>query len=307
MKYDNVIVFGPTGDVGGAVAQEASRRGAKVWLAMRRIDAPITAISSEEERGGGFQRVEADLSDPKSVQKAVEESKATAAFVYRVHTGDGLESSFKAMQSAGIEYVVFLSSFNVRPDHDLRRITTDDFIAFVHAQVEIKLEDLNISHTALRPGMFASKPFKQDLDTTKTPWEASVLFEEILEDSISPADIGRVGGAVLVDRPSTLPKEAIYLCGPQLSRLDQLWETVRKTLGRDIKIVHPSLEEKVAELIQKGFPAPVAKNLVQGMAQRRQTSPFPEPFYSEAVGNIEKYSGRKPISLADYVASQYGN
>ncbi|KAK6205763.1 hypothetical protein LQW54_008247 [Pestalotiopsis sp. IQ-011] len=251
MKYDNVIVFGPSGNVGGAVAQEASRRGTKVWLAMRRIDAPITAISSEEERGGGFQRVEADL------------------------------------------------------NQDLRRITTDDFIAFVHAQVEIKLEDLNISHTALRPGMFASKPFKQDLDTTKTPWEASVLFGEILEDSISPADIGRVGGAVLVDRPSTSSKKAIYLCGPQLSRLDQLWETVRKTLGREIKTVHPSLEEKIAELVQKGFPVPLAKNLVQGMAQRRQTSPFPEPFYSEAVGNIEKYSGRKPTSLADYVASQY--
>ncbi|ETS84120.1 hypothetical protein PFICI_02145 [Pestalotiopsis fici W106-1] len=267
LKYDNVIVFGPTGDVGGVVAQEASRRGARVWLAMRRINATITAISEQDEK---------------------------------------TENSIASRQIFLIQkYVVFLSSFNVKPEQDLRRITTDDFIAHVHAQVEIKLEDLNISHVALRPGMFASKPFKQDLDTTKTPWEASVTYGDILEDSVSPADVGRVGGAVLVERPSISSKEAIYLCGPQLLTLNQLWETVIGTSGREIKIVRPTLEEKIAELTGKGFPAPLAKNLVQGMAQRRHVSLYPEPFYTQAVENIAKYSGGKPTSFADYVASQY--
>jgi NAD(P)-dependent dehydrogenase (short-subunit alcohol dehydrogenase family) len=73
-----VIVFGPTGAVGRAVAIEASKRGAKVWLAMRTTDKAINGINREDEERGAFQRVQADLFDPESVVKAVKESGAKA-------------------------------------------------------------------------------------------------------------------------------------------------------------------------------------------------------------------------------------
>jgi short-subunit dehydrogenase len=67
VKYDNVIVFGPTGAVGGQLALEASKRDAKVWLAMRSPEKFIEGISKDEEQQGSFERIQADLSDPDSV------------------------------------------------------------------------------------------------------------------------------------------------------------------------------------------------------------------------------------------------
>lgn len=303
IKYDNVIVFGPTGAVGGAVALEASKRGAKVWLAMRSPDKVIDGISEDEEQQGTFERIQADLSDPDSVARAVEKSGAKAAFVYRVMTPDHLKSSLVAMKSAGIEYVVFLSSLYVWEGQALRDIPASDFISYMHAQIEINLEDVGIAHTALRPGAFASKPFHQDLDTSKTPWEAQVLHGDITDDLISPMDVGRVGGAVLVERPSASAKQAIYLCGPQLMTRDEQWETVKQVTGREIVVAHLSRDEKVEQLKALELPPPLVVDLIKGADERGETKIYPEPLYSQGLGNIKKYSGYEPTEFADYVAT----
>ena len=165
-RYEDVIVFGPTGAVGGAVASEAGKR-----LAMRDINKPIDAITSDQERDGNFTRVHADLSDPESVKQAVQRSGAKAAYVYLVFVPGGLKGALQAMKDAGIEYVVFLSSFTIKKNTDVRDIAPEAFIAYAHAQAEAVLEDIGMAHTALRPGSFASNPFKMSMDKSKTPHE----------------------------------------------------------------------------------------------------------------------------------------
>ncbi|KAJ4113590.1 hypothetical protein NW765_011195 [Fusarium oxysporum] len=78
MSSVKAIIFGATGAVGRAAVLEAQSRGAQVTLAMRNTKKPIPGFTPELEKKLSFTLVQADLSDPKSVQLAVSESGATA-------------------------------------------------------------------------------------------------------------------------------------------------------------------------------------------------------------------------------------
>lgn len=304
LQYNNVVVFGPTGQVGGAAALEANRRGATVHLAMRDPTKPIPAISASEEQSGSFHRIKADLTDPLSVKAAIESSGAKAAFIYHVPSGDGLRSSLKAMKDAGVEYIVFLSSFSIEPHHEIRKIPAEELIPFFHAQIEVALEDLEIPFVALRPAQFATNLVGMGLDRSVTPWEAKVLHGDSVGDCISPVDIGRVAGAVLVEKPSKAHKEVIYLCGPKLRSTDEQWDVIKRVSGRDIKVVHQNPEEYANFLKAKGFPPPIVAYLIANTGKERLEKMYHEPLYSDAVANIKKYSDYEPTTFEEFMATQ---
>src|SRR5690349_22698022 len=140
---DPVIVFGPTGQVGSVAALTASSLGTTVWLAMRNTSKPIPGLSQSSEKEGQFQRVYADLEKPSTVSQAVHTAGAKRAFIYLVHHAvDHLAGAIKAMKDAGVDFVVFLSSFTIYTTQALRDIDKDDLLPYVHAQVEANLEDV---------------------------------------------------------------------------------------------------------------------------------------------------------------------
>lgn len=304
-KYDKVIIFGPTGDVGSATALEASKRGAKVWLAMRDTEKSIRGIDPEQEQQGLFTRVKADLADPASVKAAVEKSGAKAAYMYLVFTPAGLKATIEAMKEAGIEYVVFLSSFTIGRK-DARQVTmADDIIAFGHAQVEVAIEDSGMALTTLRPGFFASNSLRQNLDRSTNPWQATLLRNAARWDNISPLDMGRVAGTVLVNRPSTSATEVIPLFGPQLLSQDEMWDAIQKAANREIRLIYLSPDEYKAYMVKKGMPPVVVELLVKQLQEITGDEKYPEGTHSEGVASIEKYSGYKPQSFSEYLADQF--
>ncbi|KAF5556445.1 hypothetical protein FPHYL_7946 [Fusarium phyllophilum] len=114
MSSVKAIIFGATGAVGRAAALEAQYHGAQVTLAMRNTKKLIPGFTPDLEKKLGFTRVQADLSDPKSIERAVSESGATAAFSYILFEAeDGLLETYNAMKRAGITHVVLLSSFSL--------------------------------------------------------------------------------------------------------------------------------------------------------------------------------------------------
>ena len=154
---DPVIVFGTTGQVGSVAALTASSLGATVWLAMRNTSKSIPGLSQSSEKESRFQRVYADLEKPSTVSQAIHTSGAKRAFIYLVHhAADHLAGAIKAMKDAGVEFVVFLSSFTIYTTQALRDIDQDDLLPYVHAQVEANLEDVfgADAHVAVRPGCF---------------------------------------------------------------------------------------------------------------------------------------------------------
>ncbi|KAL6355239.1 hypothetical protein LRP88_11488 [Fusarium phalaenopsidis] len=134
-----VIIFGASGAVARAAAFEAQKRGATVFLAMRDTNKAIPGLTPEIEQERGFKRVKADLSDPKSVQDAISQSGATAAFTYIVHAvQDGLRATFDAMKKAGISHVLRFHSCGPRQEAEgvkkgevklLRLEAVSDYIA----------------------------------------------------------------------------------------------------------------------------------------------------------------------------------
>lgn len=302
-KYDNVIVFGPTGTVGGLVALEASKRGAQVWLAMRDPSKTIEEIPSDVEKSGKFTRIQADLTDAASMTKAVKESGAKAAYVYLVWTGDFLRAAFQALRDAGVEHVVFLSSFTIRPGDDIRKFPKDATIPWSHAQVEVAAEDVGFPYfTTLRPGRFASNHLKLSLDKTVNPPRARFIHGDSYEDNVVPEDIGAVGGAVLVERPSD-GKEVIFLLGPDLLTTEEAWATIKRVTGRDDIDTTPSpVQEWIENGIKRGMPPDVAKNIAQNWEDfRGREAAAPEALQAEGVSNIRKYAGREPTKFADYI------
>jgi hypothetical protein len=174
----NVIVFGASGAVGCAASREAHRRGASVWLAMRDTSKSISGLDSSEP---GYTRIQADLSDPLSVARAIQQSSATVAFVYTIFASqDHMASTFATLKSAGIVYVVLLSSFSVRgAAHEAANM--GNFIARVHAKAEVALGEAKIAFAAIRPAYFNSNVFWNREDIKNG--EAGLLYPEVRFDA----------------------------------------------------------------------------------------------------------------------------
>ena len=132
----SVILFGPTGSVGSIAARTAEEHGATVWLAMRDTSKVVPGLSAEQEKHGRYERVYADLDKPGTLFAAVQTSGAKRAFIYRAPgSPDHMKSALQALRSAGIEFIVFLSSFTVNTEP--RDIAPSEIIPYNHAQIEV--------------------------------------------------------------------------------------------------------------------------------------------------------------------------
>ncbi|KAL1797796.1 hypothetical protein ACET3X_004402 [Alternaria dauci] len=295
-----VLVFGPTGGVGGAAAIEAHRRGAKVYLAMRDTKKALKAI---EEEGNNYVRVEADLAKPETIKHAVETSGAKTAFVYVVHeVQDGMRSSFEALKESGITYVVLLSSFKVS-DPLSSDANKKDKIAAFHAAAEGALRETGMSYTAVRPGWFNTNIMWNLGDIKKG--EVELLYPNVVYDYLAPSDIGTVCGALLV--VAGFQKEAgqsIYLCGPKIMSQREGFGVMGRALGKEIKIKEID-EERYFEKF--GYiPRPILDTLVQGMRESNAGSDAYSAIYDKAVENLGKYMEREPTRFEEWVKENQG-
>jgi uncharacterized protein YbjT (DUF2867 family) len=302
MAPRQVIVFGPTGAVGSATARTAQELGAKVVLAMRDTNKPVPGLDAEKENASGFERVYADLTKPDTVRDAVNKFKATYAFIYLAHgMPDYMRSTIEALKSAGIELVVFLSSFTIQGNPE--SIPPSEVIPYLHAQVEINLREVfgADGFVAARPGSFASnlRQYKPGLERG----EVKVFMADATVDCIVPEDIGAVCGTVLAKGP--LDKErAIYLYGPKLLSQREAVRIVAKALGKDPGIRAATEQDAYKMFIEeRGVPLPIAKYMI---SRASKTVPghlqvFGYPVTEEQLLNVQKYSGRKATSFEDWV------
>jgi uncharacterized protein YbjT (DUF2867 family) len=301
MASRKVIVFGPTGAVGSAAARTAQELGAKVVLAMRDTKKPIPGLNAEKEDQDSFERVHADLTKPDTVRDAVATTGAKYAFIYLAHgMSDNMKSTIEALKSAGIDLVVFLSSFTIQGDP--KAIQPSEAIPYVHAQVEINLGEIfgADGFVAARPGSFASNTlqYKQGLEQG----EVKIFAPDAKIDCIVPEDIGRVCGTVLAKGPQD-EQRAIYLYGPKLMTQRESVETLAKALGKDPKIVIVDEEEAYKMFVEeRGFPAFFAKYMIRQGSKTitGSTQVFGYPISEEQLSNVEKYSGRKATTFEEW-------
>ncbi|MCJ1334730.1 hypothetical protein MMC10_011443 [Thelotrema lepadinum] len=304
MAPRTVIVFGPTGAVGSSAARTAAELGAKVILAMRDTKKPIPGLETEKEKQSSFERVHADLTKPDTVREAVKTSGAKHAFIYLAHgSPDHMKSTIEALKSAGIESVVFLSSFTVRGDP--KAIDPSQTIPWIHAQVEINLGEVfgADGFVAIRPGAFASNVVSNKAKLEKG--EVQFYVPDAKVDCIVPEDIGRVSGTVLAKGPQDEQK-AISLYGPQLMSQADTIKVLAKALGKTVKIV--DLNEQDAYKVyteELGFPPPIVTYMINILG-KAATAQGPlhvlgYPVSEEDLSNVQKYSGKKATTFEQWV------
>lgn len=291
-KNNNVLIFGPTGAVGGAAALEAAARGATLWLAMRNPSKSIPGLSSSTS---SYHRIQADLSNPDTLSAAVEESGAKSAFVYAIFdSSDGMLASFTALKDAGIEYVVLLSSYSVQGAPEAEKNHHND-ISSLHAKTEISLRKTGIKYTAVRPAFFNSNAI-WFYGSGLVSGQVTVLHPDTKLDWITPSDIGTVAGALLAGPPQT--SEIVYLCGPELLSQREALPVIGKALGRELTLNEVNEEQWIEEL------APTPRPLLQTLAvslRSEGVAGYPQDTYKQATENIEKITGRQPTKLEEWV------
>ncbi|KAJ7626643.1 NmrA-like family protein [Mycena polygramma] len=288
----SVLIFGATGAVGSACARHAHSLGATVTLAVRDIKKPVPGLSLQQERTAGYKRMQADLTQPETVTEAVAQSGAKHAFVYRVlsppGTPDPNRAALKALKAAGVEFVVFLSSFTVALyEPAIDRVPVQQFIPHGHAQVELALRDVfGASYVALRPTGFVSNTLRW-----AGMFKAGIVkmpHPEANFDWIVPEDIGRAGGTILVGGPSsTGGKTDVLLCGPKVISQGDAAKIIGRVVGKELTVEGISDEEAVKELALH-LPEPAARHVVGSLANGFEGASLSvETFY-----NVRKYAGK---------------
>ena len=96
-----------------------------------------------------------------------------------------MAASIQAMKDAGVELPVILSSFSTGMDGlALRDIQPSEVIPYVHARVEINLEEIyGDNFIAIRPGAFATNllRYKQGIAKGEVP-----VHGNLKQDNITP-------------------------------------------------------------------------------------------------------------------------
>lgn len=285
MSHINVLVFGATGAVGKHVAIAAKARGANVVIAMRDISKALPdEISS-------LKRVQADLTDPVSIENAVLESHATAAFIYAAD--DNMTSAAQALKRSGISHVVLLSSAAI--NQDLGNIKQQDYIAYKHAQVELSLLHEGLDVTSVRPSAFSSNLIQ---------WKKQIQYQGKVSSAYLDAplafiainDIGDVAGAVLC-KPAESKHTVIFLNGPERITLREAVNIIAKELGKDIPTVDLTEEEHL-NMFGKYIPLPLLKNLLNFYKTAYENPTIEDITTSE---NVAKYAGHPATKLAEWV------
>lgn len=294
----NVIVFGPTGSVASVVALTAQEQGAKVHLAMRDTKKIIPGLNAESEKAGSFERVYADLTKPETVAAAVKSTGANRAFFYLAWgTPDHMKATLQAMKSAGVEFVVFLSSYTI--EGELDEIPPSEMIAYAHARVEMSLDEVfgPETYVALRPGGFATNllRYKEDIKSGEVR-----IFkpDDVMMDHITPTDMGRAGGVILVKGPQK-GQTKVYLYGPKVLSQGEAIPRVGRVLGRSVRVTAVDEQEALELYSASGMPRPLAEFMVR--KSKGGPGEFKRPEYEQGVENVKLYAGRPALGLEEWV------
>jgi uncharacterized protein YbjT (DUF2867 family) len=299
----DVIVFGPTGKVASTAAITAQEHGATVWLAMRDPLKPIPGLTPEREQQGGFKRVQADLTKPDTVAAAVTAAGAKRAFIY-VAPGsrDHMRSALTSLKTAGIEFVVFLSSYTISSQVELRDVPPSEAIAYIHAQVELSLDEVfgPENYVAVRPGGFATNilAFKDGI----AAGEVKTFGSSLHLDGITPGDMGRVSGTILVQGPKNGQRK-VYLYGPRIMSQGDAIQIVGKVLGKDVKLTKLSQQEQLDQFLTSGMPKRFADYMVKILAAAEEGDQIARTEYETGVQNVQLYTGRPSVRFEDWAES----
>ena len=246
-----VLVIGATGGVGGSIVEQllALPSPPSIRVSSRDPSKVTLPTSVEVVRG--------DLRDTSTYPTLF--ASVDRVFLYCPH-GQGSDTTaelMRAMQGAGVRYVVFLSSKWVVD-------APESVFARVHAPMEEAIRGAGFSYTLLRPGSFSSNVFMHWMGEVRATGGLTLVRPNAQQASIAPEDIAAV--AVTALTTDGLVDTAPSLTGPRSMSQGEQVEVVsraRESMGKaSIRLQVKSAEEWRARAVQH-MPAVFADELLR--------------------------------------------
>lgn len=267
-----IVVTGATGNVGRPLIQSLAAAGEQVTAVSRRIsDVPNDAPN-------GVRRLQADLSQPETLEPALDGAKAVFLLTAAEFLANGnMKDVMEVVEASGVERVVLLSSQGV----GTKRHPSD---------LEDAVTQSGLGWTMLRPGNFASNAF-QWAESIRTQRLMAAPFADVALPAVDPDDIAEVAAAALRDQSHA--GNVYTLTGPVAISPRQQAEAIGQAVGEPVQFVELSRDEARSRMLTY-MPAAVVEATLGALGT-------PTAAEQEASPDVEKVLGRPARTFTDWV------
>ncbi len=287
MNDELYLITGATGSTGRNAISELLEKGAKVRALVHREDERSAQL---KERG--VEIVKGNLLDTHSVNAALK-GVSGAYFVYPVDQPKLIDATAyfaHAAKTEGVRSIVNMSQISARPDAVSQA-------ALSHWYGERVFDWAGVPVTHIRPTFFMEwltygfqLPLIANHDVLKVPAGKG------RHAPIAAEDQGRVIASLLLD-PAPHQGKTYPLFGAVEMDHEELAQAVGNALGRTIRYEDESFEAFEARLKSIGMPDHFIQHIVSVYHD------YQNGVFAGTDNLIETVTGRKPITVADYVAS----
>ena len=254
-----ILITGSTGLTGSAVVREFARNGHAARALIRN-----PAKTRLWGNAPGIDAVVGDLLVPGTLAPALDGIDTVVLISSADYDMvDAQGNLIDAAVAAGVERIVKISGLGPDLDSEFR-------FARYHAQVEQHLQHAPVRWTLLRPSQFMQVYYRE----VPTMLADGTLAQPLGESRLAPIDIEDV--AAITHRTATEDGHecAIYeMTGPEALSMTEVCAILSEVVGREIRYVDVSPEEKRERLVAAGIAAHFADDLDALFRLRREGGP----------------------------------
>jgi uncharacterized protein YbjT (DUF2867 family) len=252
-----ILVTGAAGLSGAAVVREFVQNGH-----------PVRALVRNRAKARAFQAfptvelVEGDMSDPSSLRDAL--SGVDRVLLISSSTPEMVETQtgfIDAAGKAGVRHIVKWSGLSAAD------IGTPFVFGAMHSDIEHYLEDSGLSWTHLRPSQFATE-YLREMPTILAHGGLFLPLEDAQLTPVAVTDIAKAAFALLTTPGHEAKTYAIS--GPQALGMDEIAEQISQAVGKPVRYVRVTREQRKQALLAAGVPPFYVEALDAQVGERLQ-------------------------------------
>ncbi|MGW7086615.1 NAD(P)H-binding protein [Streptomyces sp. NPDC054871] len=274
MTQPRILVTGATGRVGGAVVAQLHAAGVPVRALVR----------GEADFPEGVQAIRGDLSDPASLDTALE-GIDSVFLVWPFLSAKGASDVVDAIGKRA-RRVVYLSSAGVGGEEE----KPGEAITMFHTELERLIEVSGLEWTALRPTGFASNTLGW-AEEVRTTGAVRAPLARLARPLIHEADMAAVAVQALTN--DALLGARPLITGPELITHERQVELIGEAIGRPVRFEEVTLNEAIEQMKAAGYPAELVEAVVPAQAEMLDN---PEPVNDE----VERITGTPARSFREW-------
>jgi len=242
MTENTILVTGASGLAGFAVIREFVRSGH-----------PVRALVRNQANAHAFaafpavEVVEGDMLRPETLKDALDGVERVLLISSPNQQLVQTQSSFiDAATDSGVKHIVKFSGLSAAD------VDSPFIFAGMHAEIESYLEHSGVSWTHLRPSQFMTEYLRE----VPTILAHSALFLPLQDAKLTPVDVADIARAAYLLLTTPGHEGKIYaISGPEALNMNDIAEQISRAIGKTVRYVSISREERRQALLAAGTPA----------------------------------------------------